>query len=132
VSITGANAVTATLTVTTTAATVGANVLPAHPGSLRLAGGAALACVLLFWLPVRRRDRRNILGLYALLVALACGVSACGGSNCSSSCGGGGGGGGGGNSNPGTTAGSYIITVTGTSGSTSSTTTINLTITSAI
>jgi subtilase family serine protease len=132
VSITGANAVTATLTVTTTAATVGANVLPAHPGSLRLAGGAALACVLLFWLPVRRRDRRNILGLYALLVALACGVSACGGSNSSSSSGGGGGGGGGGNSNPGTTAGSYIITVTGTSGSTSSTTTINLTITSAI
>jgi hypothetical protein len=44
------------------------------------------------------------------------------------SCGGGGSGGGGNKGNPGTTAGSYTITVTGTSGSIMQTTTVTLTV----
>jgi hypothetical protein len=60
-----------------------------------------------------------MLGMLALLVALAGGVLACGG-------GGGGVGVGGGNS--GTTAGTYTIIVTGISGTITSTNTISLTV----
>jgi hypothetical protein len=48
-----------------------------------------------------------MLGMIALLFILAGSVIACGG----------GGGGGGGGGNPGTTAGTYSVTITGTSGS---------------
>jgi hypothetical protein len=54
--------------------------------------------------------------MLALLVALASGVLACGG------------GGGGITIYPGTTAGNYTITVTGTSGTTTATGTISLTV----
>jgi hypothetical protein len=122
VSVSGAGAVTATLTVTTTAPTVGANIMPARPGSnWRAAGGAALACVLLFWLPVRRRKLRNLFGVVALFIAFACGVAACGGGSISS-----GGGGGGSKGTPGTTAGPYTITITATSVSGAPTTTVSL------
>jgi subtilase family serine protease len=129
--ISGSNAGTATLTITTTAATTSAERLANPAARLRAAGGAALACVLLFWLPVRRRGWRNLLGMAVLLAALACGMTACGGgaANGGADGGGGGGGGGGGNGNPGTTAGTYTITVTGASGSTNVTTTITLTVT---
>lgn len=108
VPITGTSAGTATLTISTTAATANLE-YPTHPaGRWYATGGSVLACVLLFWLPVRRRAWRNLLGIVALLVVLTCGVLACGGGSSSSS-------GGGGIS--GTTPGSYTITVTGTSGS---------------
>jgi hypothetical protein len=60
-----------------------------------------------------------MLGLLTVLVTLACGMLACGG------------GGGTANCNviiPGTTAGTYIVTVTGTSGSTTATGTLTLTV----
>jgi hypothetical protein len=111
--IAGSNAGTATLTITTTAATASAE-RPANPAArLREGGGAALACLLFFLLPVRRRGWRNLLGLVVLLAALAGGMTACGGGT---------------TTNPGTTPGSYTITVTGVSGSTNSMTTVTLTV----
>jgi len=79
VSITGAAAGTATLTISTTAAggCIEANLIdrsvPWYP-----AGGAALACILLFGIPGRRSWRKT-LGMLALLVTLADGMLACGG-----------------------------------------------------
>jgi hypothetical protein len=119
-SITGTAAGTATLTISTTAATSAALVHPKRPGvPWYAAGGATLACILLFGIPARRRSWRTMVGMLALLVALSGGVLACGG-------GGSGGGGGGGTSNPGTTAGAYTVTVTGTSGTTTATGTVTL------
>jgi hypothetical protein len=122
VGITGTTAGTATLTITTTAATSAVLVHPKSPGvPWYAAGGATLACLLLFGIPARRRRWQTLLGSVVLLVALAGGVLACGG-------GGGSTGGGGGTGNPGTTAGSYTITITGTSGSTTATGTVALTV----
>jgi subtilase family serine protease len=124
VSITGATAQTATLTISTTAATSGALVYPVRPGAGWYAsGGTALACILLFCVPMRRRGWRAMFGVLAILFALAGGMLACGGGGS-----GGGGGGGGGGGISGTTSGAYTITVTATSGSTSATGTVTLTV----
>jgi N-acetyl-anhydromuramyl-L-alanine amidase AmpD/N-acetylneuraminic acid mutarotase len=121
VSITGVNPGTATLTISTTAAISAALVHPKRPGgSWYAAGGATLACLLLFGIPARRRSWRTMLGMFALLVAIGGGLLACGGGSSNS--------GGGGTSNPGTTAGTYIVTVTGTSGTTTATVTITVTV----
>jgi subtilase family serine protease len=108
VSITSSSAQTATLTVNTTAATssLNQNKKPFWPS----AGGTALALVLFFGIPRRRRSWLAVLGLLVLFVSIA-GIG----------CGGGGGGGGSPSpspspSNPGTSAGTYVATVTGTSG----------------
>ncbi len=76
---------------------------------------------MLLWLPARRRGWRNLLVLFALSVALAFGVSACGGGGSmagSQQTAG----------SSGTIPGNYTLAITGTSGSTSATTTINLTV----
>jgi hypothetical protein len=125
---------TATLTITTTAATEEALTYPVHTGSGSkgsgahwiTAGGAVMACLLLFCIPARRRRWRAMLGMVALFAVLASSVLSCGGGG--GSVGGGGGGGGGGGSTPGTTAGNYTITVTGTSGVITATSTVNLTV----
>jgi hypothetical protein len=121
VSITSTSAGTATLTVSTTAATSAAL---AYPKSRNVpwyaAGGTLLAGLLLFGIPARRRSWRTMLGMLCLLVGFGGGVLACGGS--------GGGGGGDGSGNPGTTAGTYTVTVTGTSGSLTQTTTLTVTV----
>jgi hypothetical protein len=127
VAISGTGTGTATLSIGTTAATSGALLYPQRHGVPSYAAGvAALACLLLFGIPVRRRSWRTRLGLLALLVVLGDGAVACG------SGGGGGGsgssGGGGGAGNSGTTAGSYTITVTGVSGPTTATGTVTLTV----
>jgi hypothetical protein len=83
------------------------------------AGGAALALVLFFAVPRRRRNWLAMLGLLVLFVSVA-GLG-CGGGGSSSSSGGGGG-------NSGTTAGAYTVTVTGTSGSITQTTQVSVTI----
>jgi hypothetical protein len=64
------------------------------------AGGAAMACVLFFGIPARRRGWKSMLSLIVFLVAMA-------GVGC-------GGGGGGNKGTPGTTVGSYTFTVTAT------------------
>ena len=117
--LTSSSTQTVTLTVTTTAASA----LNA-PVKLFWAagGGTVLACVLLLGVPGRRRSWLAMLGLLVALVAapgMGCG---------SGSSAGGGGGGGGGSSNPGTTAGNYTITITGSSGSSSATEPIALTV----
>jgi uncharacterized membrane protein YgcG len=126
------------LTITTTAPAKAALVQPKLPGvPWYTAGGAALACFLLFGLPAKRRRWRTMLGTLALLVALAGGVISCGGGAANTGSGGTGGGGtggggtggggtGGGSSNSGTTLGDYTITVTGTSGTTTATGTVTL------
>jgi len=122
VSINGATAGTATLTISTTAPTSSALALPKRPGiPWSAAGGVAFACLLLFGIPARRRAWRTKLGMLGLLLVLAGGLVACGGS-------GGSGGGGGGGGIAGTTAGTYTVTVTGTSGSTTETGTVTLTV----
>ncbi|HEY1209680.1 MAG TPA: C1 family peptidase [Terracidiphilus sp.] len=116
VSITGTAAGTATLTISTTAATSATLVYPKRPGNPWFASGATtVVCILLLGIPTRRRGWRFTLGIIALLFAISSGVLACGG-----------GGGGGGIS--GTTPGTYTITVTGTSGTLSETGTVSLTV----
>jgi trimeric autotransporter adhesin len=122
VSITGTSAGTATLTITTTAPSTSASVRPRLPGiPWYVEGGAALACMLLFGVPARRRRWQSMLGMLGLFVFFSAGVFACGVN-----------GGGGSNpppvTNPGTTPGAYTITVTATSGTLAQTATVTLTV----
>jgi hypothetical protein len=114
--IAGAIAGGATLTVSTTAATSVAAARTVSRGA-PWPTAAALACILLLGLPPRRR---SLLVMLVLLVAVAGGVMACGGAS--------GGGGGGGGGNPGTTAGAYTVTVTASSNATQATGTFVLTV----
>ena len=123
VTINGATAGTATLTISTTAPAGSASRCQRPGVRWSAASGVALACLLLFGIPSRRRTWLNKLGMLALLLTLAGGlvmVAAAEGT-----CGGGGGGGGG---IAGTTAGSYTVIVTGTSGTTTETGTVTLTV----
>jgi hypothetical protein len=94
-----------------------------QPASLpwRGAGGAVLACVALLFLPLRRRSRMGFVVLLALFVSAAC--MGCGGGGTVA-----GGGGGGGGTNPGTTPGTYTVTITGVSGGMTETGTVALTV----
>jgi hypothetical protein len=106
--ITGNQAATAMLTVTTAQGTAA---LDSHP--LRGIGGVtALAGFLLFWLPRRKRTWQVLLGmlLFAAIVA--------GASGCSSTA----------PQLKGTTPGNYAFTVTGTSGSLTASTAVNVTV----
>jgi len=117
VTVSNAAAATATLTIVTTAPTV----TPLHSGlrpSPWYAGaGTVLACIVFFGIPRRRRAWRTMLGSVLILAGLCGAIGGCGGS---------GGGGGGGNKDPGTTLGTYVLTVTGSSGSTSATADVNV------
>ena len=114
ITITGSAVGTSVATIATTANTSGALAYPKTNRWYTGAGGAALACVLLFGIPARRRSWRAMLALLVCLVGLA-----------EVGCGGGSSGGGG---NSGTTTGTYIFTVTGTSGTTSKTGSITVTV----
>ena len=115
VTISGTTAQTDTLTVSTTPASTVLN-KPANP-FWSTAGGAVLALAILFGIPARRRKCLSILGLlvfFSSIAAIGCGSSS---------------GGSGAPQNPGTTAGSYSITVTGTPTSgTAETTVVTLTV----
>ncbi len=120
INITGASAVTSTLTISTTAATAGDLTIPKRPGTgWTSIGGTTLACLLLFVIPVRPRRSRTMLGLLVLFAVFTGGVVGCGGGGSSSS---------GTTGNPGTTAGNYTITVTATSGSLSAVGTVVVTV----
>ena len=95
---------TATATVSTTAATSASMAKPKTGGWAEAGGGAILALLVFFGIPARRREWRAVLGVVVLLCALGC-LAACGGGGGSNTGGGG---------NPGTTAGTYTITVTPT------------------
>lgn len=119
VTISGTTAQSATLTVNTAAATA-----MNQPASLpwRGAAGAVLACVVLLFAPLRRRSWLALFAWVALFAAAA-GMGCGGGAST-----GGGGGGGGGQKNPGTTAGTYTVTITGVSVGMTETGTVALTV----
>jgi subtilase family serine protease len=122
VSITSTSPSTATLIISTTASQttscVASNQIPRGiPWYAK--GGAVLACTLLLGIAPQRRKWRSMLGMVMLLVALGGGALACGGgssTSCTST------------TTPGTTVGSYTITITGTSSATTATNTIALTV----
>ena len=118
--VTGTSAVSTTLTVTTTATRTSASHRPLNK-FFTAGGGVALAGLLFFGIPARRRKWRSILVILVFAGIAGLGIG-CGSGNS------GGGGGGGGTTIPGTTAGNYVLTVTGTSGSLTATTTVNLTV----
>ena len=120
----GATSGTGSITLNTTAATTSAKragIASVLGGGKKLwvgTGGAVLACVLFFGIPARRRVWRSLLGLIAVVAVFGI-LSGCGG----------GGGGGGTTTNPGTTAGTYTVTVSASdSGSVKQTTTFTLTV----
>jgi hypothetical protein len=124
VTVSGTTAQSATLMVSTTAPTTAANQHLPMPWTR--AGGAALACVALLFVPWRRRNwlaaRRSRLLLLAWLALFAAMAGmGCGGGSST-------GGGGGGQTNPGTTAGTYTVTITGVSGGMTETGTVALTV----
>jgi hypothetical protein len=102
---------TSVLTVTTTAATT-ALARPAGNGLWGLGSGVALAAMVMFGIPSRRR--RWISMIVLLLVVAAAGTIGCGGHASS---------GGGSTTTPGTTAGTYTFTITGTDSVTKTVTT---------
>jgi hypothetical protein len=75
---------------------------PRIGGWAEAGSGAVLALLVFFGIPARRRGWRAMLGAFILLATLGS-LAACGGGGSS-----------GGGGNPGTTAGSYTFTVTGT------------------
>ena len=133
--ITGTAAVSATLTVNTTAASSSSNATGQaatafrnqHNPMLALGGGSAFAAFLFFGLPLRRRRTKTLLSLL-LLGAFATIVMGCGGAQKAA------------NPvttpanpvttppNPGTTVGSYMVTVTGSSGALTASTTVAVTV----
>jgi hypothetical protein len=117
VTISGSSAQTSTLTIYTTGATALNRPMKLFWPS---AGGTVLTLVFFFGIPAKRRSWLALLGMLVLIVAAA-GIGCGGGGGSGSS-------GGGGSSNPGTTPGSYIITVTGTSGAIMATGSVSLTV----
>ena len=105
-------AVTSTLTVSTTASSAALR-FPLKK-LVTGAGGLALALVLFFGIPARRRGWQSLLGLLAVIVILS-------GSGCGSSNGTGGGG---------SSTATYTVTITGSSGSMTETTALTVTVTS--
>jgi subtilase family serine protease len=108
-----------TLTITTTSSATAA----VKPGSqlnrlFAVGGGLALAGLLFFGIPARRRSWSSILGVL-LFGALAGVVIGCGSSNTN---------GGTPTGTTGTTTGAYVVTVTGTSGSITQATTVSVTV----
>ncbi len=126
--ITGTAAVTAVLTVNTTAASSSSNATghamtafrKQHNPMLALGGGGSLVAFLFFGLPLRRPRTKTLPGLL-LLGAFAAMVIGCGGAQKAA------------NpvttpANPGTTVGSYMVTVTGSGGAQTASTTVTVTV----
>lgn len=117
VSITSASARTATLSISTNPAAV-ASLTPAPRNGLPwyAKGGGALACILMIGIPVRRRRWLSLLQMVILFAVmtgstLGCTAGSIGNTAFNSA-----------------TAGTYTITITGTSGSTVETSTVTLTL----
>jgi trimeric autotransporter adhesin len=126
--ITSITAVSATLTVNTTAASSSSNATGQAATAFRkqrnrllaLGGGNALAAFLFFGLPLRRRRTKALLSLL-LLGAFAAIVMGCGGAQKAADPVAA-------PANPGTTVGSYMVTVTGSSRALTASTTVAVTV----
>ena len=120
VSITGDTVGTGTLTVVTTASSPPCTSINQIPGGIPwyAGSGAALASLFLFVSPKRSRKWRSILSLVLSFMALVGGVVGCSGTGGGVAC----------LLRAGTTAGTYIITVTATSGATTKTGTVTVTV----
>ena len=105
---------TAIVTIYTTAASSAALAYPKLPGKgsglFGAGSGALLAMLLFFGIPARRRSWRSMLGVLLLMATLGS-LAACGGGSTTTT-----------QSNPGTSAGTYSFTVTGTGNDTNKTT----------
>jgi hypothetical protein len=118
--ITGPAAVTATLTISTTATSAATHsaARTQYPPRVAAAGGAmiAMASLLFFGLPIRRRRTITQLSLLpiATLISVAIG---CGGTKAATP-----------PTNPGTTPGAYTVTLTGSSGAIKATTAVTVTV----
>ena len=113
INISGTTAVTASMTVNSTAPASSGTVspwpkwnFPGHRGWLGACAGAMLPVLFALWILAYRRGWRRSVSLL-FIVAVLCGLAACGGGG--SEVGGGGGGGG----IPGTSPGTYTFTVSG-------------------
>jgi hypothetical protein len=120
--ISGTGPVTATLTINTTAASTPATGALDNPLQriFTFGGSGALAALLFFGLPIRRRGWKTLLSL--LVFSVIAGAIGCGGMTKapgSSTTG---------TTNNGTTTGSYTVTVIGASGSTTATTAVSVTV----
>jgi len=115
VSISGTASQTTTVTITTSAPTTAALKLPSSVFG-KLGGGLALASLLFFVVPNRRKRALSVICL-AVLLLLLLPTSGCGTKTVA---------GGGGGGSTGTTAGTYAYTVTGISGAITSSTTLTV------
>ena len=123
----GTTSGTASISVSTTAASTSALSWPRHGGSSGwegAGGGAALAVLVVLWVPRRKRTWQSMLGVLVVCAVIGA-VTGCGGGTSV----------GGSNppptTNPGTTSGTYTITVTGIgndSANTTATATFTLTV----
>jgi hypothetical protein len=117
--ISGATAVTTSLTINTTAASAAALHNPLEQ-LFTLGGGVGMAAMLFFGLPIHRRRWKTLLCL--LLIAEFAGAAiGCGGTASSTAAPANPG-----TADPGTTAGSYTVKVTGTSGATMANTAVTV------
>jgi pseudomonalisin len=83
VTITGASAVTSTLTATAASTTAAVHMPPSPASHWQMAAGLTLASLVLFIAPVKLRRWRNWMGCLLLLFAAANALVACGGSSIS-------------------------------------------------
>ena len=119
VSVNGSGPATTTLAITTTANPATSAAADRDRFYPFAAGGAALACLLLFGIPARRRRYwQSLIGVFVLLAALASGAVGCSGSLTSNNV----------SASTGTTPGIYLITVKGASGSMTASTSVSLTV----
>jgi hypothetical protein len=122
---TGGASVTATLSVSTTAASAAAYSQPVaraqHPPPGVAIGGSVVAMASLLWFgfPIRRRRTITQLGLL-LIATLIGGAIGCGGGKAAAPPAT--------PANPGTTPGAYTVTVTGSSGAITATTAVTVTV----
>ena len=120
--ITGATAVTATLTVSTTGAAIAAYSQPVirtqrPPRAVAIGSSvAAMASLLLFWFPLWGRGKLTQPGLLFIAVLISA-MMGCGGTKAATP-----------PANPGTTPGAYTVTVTGSSGTMTATAAVAVTV----
>jgi hypothetical protein len=115
--ISGTTPVTATLTIGTTAISSAAVHDPLRR-TFSVGGGVVMAALFFFGMPVRRRRLKTLLGLLLFAAVAGAGIGCSSVANNTPTT----------PANPGTTPGTYTVTVTGTSGATTANTAVSVTV----